>query len=667
VTVLKFTEFRRRTGRGTSWWGPLPFLGGLLALYLLAPIVVLLVHLVSGGSGLSTTGLAAATWVSLLTASISTVIIALLGIPLAWILAQNRGPIWDAVGVAVQLPLALPPLMSGILLIEVVGPYTAIGRLFGGGLTDTMAAIVVAQTFVAAPFLVVSARSAFATVDPGLVDVAATLGHGGWSRFYRVSLPVAAPGIRAGLLLSWLRAFGEFGATIILAYHPYSLPVFAFVQFSSTGLPSSLPPTAVAVAMAGLVLLLARWRPGRWAWRMLQHRGAFGHPGAAADQILPSGAPGPPVELGRHRLAERLGFQLQTQIGDFSLALSHDGQAPHLAILGPSGAGKSLTLRCLAGLRETGATSVQVGGHELGHRRPEERGVGWVPQDAALLPHLDVWRQVTFGVGTVPAVAEAWLQRLGIAELRDRLPDQLSGGQRQRVALARALAREPDLLLLDEPFSSLDVPVRDELRRELRRVQREVGCATVVVTHDPEEAALLAEEVIVLDQGRVLQSGSRRAVFERPASPEVSKLLAIDNLRSGRVLAPGRVLSEGTELIIANAGLRPGTEVSWCVRAEHLMLWPPLDGAPATYPATVVEVFDLGAWREVTVRLDGGLMLIARTIGGRELEAGSECRVGLAPDDVTVWPAASPQAVALRGAAVEPEPTQPVEPSPPGS
>ncbi len=664
MTVLKFTEFRRRTGRSSSWSGPLPFLGGLLALYLLAPIAVLLVHLISGGSGLSTTGLAAATWVSLLTASMSTVIIALLGIPLAWILAQNRGPIWDAVGVAVQLPLALPPLMSGILLIEVVGPYTAIGRLFGGGLTDTMAAIVVAQTFVAAPFLVVSARSAFATVDPGLIDVAATLGHGGWSRFFRVSLPVAAPGIRAGLLLSWLRAFGEFGATIILAYHPYSLPVFAFVQFGSTGLPSSLPPTAVAVAMAGLVLLLARWRPGRWAWRMLQHRGAFPHP-PDADRMLLSGAPGPPVELGRRRPAERLGFQLQTQIDDFKLALSHDGQGPHLAILGPSGAGKSLTLRCLAGLRETGTTNVQVGGQELGHRRPEERGVGWVPQDAALLPNLDVWRQVTFGVGTVPSVAEAWLQRLGIADLRDRLPDQLSGGQRQRVALARALAREPDLLLLDEPFSSLDVPVRDELRRELRRVQREVECATVVVTHDPEEAALLAEEVIVLDQGRVLQSGSRRAVFERPASPEVSKLLAIDNLRSGRVLAPGRVLSEGTELIIGDDGLRAGTEVSWCVRAEQLMLRPPLDEAPGTYAATVVEVFDLGAWREVSVRLDGGLMLIARTIGGRDLDAGSECRLGLAPDDVTVWPAASGQPAAGRGGAVEPEPWQPLEPSPP--
>jgi len=169
VTASTSTEPRRR-GRRRGPRGPLPFLGGLLALYLLAPIVVLLVHLASArGAGLPTAGLVSALSLSLVTASISTAIIALLGIPLAWVLAQDRGRTWDAIGVAVQLPLALPPLMSGILLIEVVGPYTFIGRLFGGNLTDTRAAIVVAQTFVAAPFLIVAARSAFATVDPGLL------------------------------------------------------------------------------------------------------------------------------------------------------------------------------------------------------------------------------------------------------------------------------------------------------------------------------------------------------------------------------------------------------------------------------------------------------------------------------------------------------------------
>lgn len=614
----------------------MPLLGGLLALYLLVPVVVLLVHLAGGGPGMSTDGLAAATWVSLFTATVATIVVAVLGIPLAWLLAQNRGPLWDVIGVAVQLPLALPPLMGGILLIQIVGPYTFLGRLFGGELTDTRVAIILAQTFVSAPFLVISARSAFATVDPGLHDVAATLGHGGWSRFRHVSLPVAAPGIRAGLLLTWLRAFGEFGATIILAYHPYSLPVFTFVQFSSTGLPSSLPPTGVAVGAAAVVLALTGW----WPERLLggrRRRGPAAPDPEPAAVVSPPAAPGRPPAPGARAQPGNLSFDLRAGVGDFRLELAHEGHAPHLAILGPSGAGKSLTLRCLAGLRGLQAGTVRVAGRELGRLLPEQRRIGWVPQDAGLLPHLNVWQQVTFGVGTDPGVARSWLIRLGIEELGERRPHELSGGQRQRVALARALAREPDLLLLDEPFSSLDAPVRDELRRELRRLQREVGVATVVVTHDPEEAALLAEEVIVLAEGRARQAGARAAVFERPASPEVARLLRVDNLKSGRMLGAGRLQAEGTELAGVRSPAGAGAEVMWCVRAEHVALSAPGEGGPGAYPAVIAEVFDLGVWREVTVRLDGGLTLTARTVGGRDLAPGRRCRVGLAPAGITVW------------------------------
>lgn len=612
----------------------MPLLGGLLALYLLVPVAVLLVHLAGGGRGMSTDGLASATWVSLLTATIATAVVGVLGIPLAWLLAQNRGPVWDAVGVAVQLPLALPPLMGGILLIQIVGPYTFLGRLFGGGLTDTKAAIILAQTFVAAPFLVISARSAFGTVDPGLNEVAATLGHGGWSRFRRVSLPVAAPGIRAGLLLTWLRAFGEFGATIILAYHPYSLPVFTFVQFSSTGLPSALPPTGVAIGAAAVVLALTGWWPGRLLGGR-RRRGSV--PPEQVVEVLPGPEAALPPPLAARADHGRLSFDLRDRIGKFGLHLAHQGHAPHLAILGPSGAGKSLTLRCLAGLRGRDTGTVRVAGRELGRLLPEQRRIGWVPQDAGLLPHLNVWQQVTFGVSADPGVAHHWLVRLGIAELSRRRPHELSGGQRQRVALARALACEPDLLLLDEPFSSLDAPVRDELRRELRRLQREVGIATVVVTHDPEEAALLAEEVIVLAEGRVRQAGTRAAVFERPASPEVARLLRIDNLKSGRILGPGRIHTEGVELVGIASRAEAGTEVMWCVRAEHVSLLPLAEGGSDGYPGSISEVFDLGVWREVTVRLDGGLTLTARTVDGRDLAPGRRCRVGLPPGDITVW------------------------------
>ncbi|HWD65793.1 MAG TPA: ATP-binding cassette domain-containing protein [Solirubrobacteraceae bacterium] len=599
---------------------PLALLGGLLVLYLVAPIVVLLVHLPASGS-FSAPGLWSALWVSVLTATISAAIIALLGIPLAWALAHGGGRAWDVVGVAVQLPLALPPLMSGILLIEVFGPYTLIGRLTSGQLTDTTAGIVIAQTFVSAPFLIVAARSAFSTIDPALFEVAATLGHGKWSRFRRVGLPLAGPGIRAGLLLAWLRAFGEFGATVILAYHPYSLPVFTWVQFSSSGLSTALPPTAASLAAAAAVLALARWRPLHWVWKRLA--------GTERGDVLRTSG-----DIAGLSDTPPLAFELASRAGDFELRLAQTHPVRHLAILGPSGAGKSLTLRALAGLRGPHAGRVQLGQEEIGELEAEERRIGWVPQELALLPHLDVWNQVTFGAYAEPGLAARWLDRLGLSELQDRLPHQLSGGQRQRVALARALATRPRLLLLDEPFSSLDAPVRDRLRRELRELQRELTVTTVLVTHDAQEAALLADEVLVISDGRAIQSGGRDEVFSRPASPEVAQLLGIENLREGRIRGPGRLDASGTLLEVEDPGLPDGTKVVWCVRPQHVVL--ERDGPHA---AAVRDVANLGAWREVAVELAGGLGLIAHTLDGHDLRSGERCRVGIAPEHVTLWPA----------------------------
>ncbi len=610
--------------------GPLPWLGGLLALYLLGPIAALIGRLgPAAWAGIPTSGLAAALGVSALTATVSSAVIALLGIPLAWLLAQGRGRAWDLLGLAVQLPLALPPLMSGILLLEVVGPATPLGSIFGGRLTDTLAGIVLAQTFVASPFLIVAARSAFAAIDPGLDDVAATLGHRGWSRFWRVGLPLAGPGIRAGLLLAWLRAFGEFGATIILAYHPYSLPVFTFVQFTGTGLPATLAPTGSALGAAFAVLAVAHWRPGRWLWSK-----------ARPDGSAPIAVPGPsPTARSQAPPPGPLAMDLDITVGSFHLRVAHKAQAAHLALLGPSGAGKSLTLRSLAGLLGPGVGEVRLGPRRLGRLLPEGRRIGWVPQDAGLFPHLSVWEQLTFGKEADPGLAAQWLARLGLTGLERRRPHQLSGGQRQRVALARALARSPDLVLLDEPFSSLDSPVRSELRHELRSLQREAGVATVLVTHDPEEAALLADEILVLADGRVLQAGPRRSVFARPSSARVARLLGVDNLRSGTWIGPGRMLAEGTELACPDLGLPPGASVTWCIRAEHVVV----DGAvppgrsEGGSVGVVLDAADLGAWHEVVVVLDGGLQLTARTPTPPRLAPGDRCRVAVPPEALTLW------------------------------
>jgi len=338
----------------------------------------------------------------------------------------------------------------------------------------------------------------------------------------------------------------------------------------------------------------------------------------------------------REAHAVPLRFALSKHLGSFSLRIGHETGSRRLALLGPSGAGKTLTLRLLAGLTEgEGESHVQLGDRALGEIPPERRDVGYVPQASALLPRTNVWKQVTFGARAQAPLAAWWLERLGLSGLEARFPEELSGGQRRRVALARALATAPRVLLLDEPLTGLDAPVRDELRRELRRLQREATFTSVIVTHDPEEAALLADEVIVLEDGHALQAGTREEVFRTPASPRVAALLGIVNTREGVVLAGGRLASAGAELEADTAGLDEGTEVVWCVRPERILLDP-----AGAYDARLLDDADLGAVRELTIALGNSLELTLRTSERGELAPSSPVRVSIAPHDITVWAAA---------------------------
>jgi ABC-type sulfate/molybdate transport systems ATPase subunit/ABC-type sulfate transport system permease component len=593
---------------------PLPWLGGLLAVYLLVPIVAFVVRL-SGGAPASP-GLGSALLTSLFTATISAAVITLLGTPLAYLLARSRGLGARVVLALVALPLALPTLMSGVLLLYVVGPFTILGSVFGGKLTDTRAGIVLAQTFVAAPFLIIAARAAFAAVDPALEDVAATLGLGRVARFARVAVPAALPGIAAGILLTWLRAFAEFGATVILAYHPFSLPVYTFVRFDETGLPGTMLPIAAALLTALVVLALVQLPlPRRRAGDVLT--------------VVPT--PLAPLAPGA------LDFAVAMQLGGFSLRVAHRAHSPRLALLGPSGAGKTLTLRLLAGLTAMHSEGhVRAGTRRLHPLPAERRGIGYVPQQSALMPRRTVWRQVTMAPRAKPGLAAWWIERLGLGGLEDRYPEELSGGQQRRVAIARALAVEPGLLLLDEPFAGLDAPVRDRLRRDLRRLQREVGLTTVIVTHDPEEAALLADEIIVLDHGRVLQAGTREAIFHAPGCPQIAALLGIANTHRGVTVARDRILSDSIEIDAPTGDLAALTQVVWCVRSDSVCLRP--DGR---YAATLIDDVDLGTVRELTLAVEDTLYLTFRYAEAQGFQIGQSLRLDLPPEQISVWPLAA--------------------------
>lgn len=338
--------------------------------------------------------------------------------------------------------------------------------------------------------------------------------------------------------------------------------------------------------------------------------------------------------------ADGLHFDGTVRRGSFELDLAFEVRTGEvLGVLGPNGAGKSTLLRAVAGLDELSRGTVGVGVHawqQPGLFVPaERRRAGVVFQDYRLFPHLDVRDNVAFaarsagqGRAASRAHAQQWLERLGLAELADRRPDQLSGGQSQRVALARALALEPEVLLLDEPMAALDAGARIDVRTFLRAHLSDFAGPVVLVTHDPLEAMVLADRLMVLEAGRVVQQGTPAEVARRPASAYVARLVGL-NLWTGLLDVDGVVgLDDGGRLAVATeappgpvlVSLRPSAITVHTEHPEHTStrnVWPgrvaamevladrvrlQVTGAPPALadvtPAAVAEL-DLEVGREV--------------------------------------------------------------------
>ena len=267
------------------------------------------------------------------------------------------------------------------------------------------------------------------------------------------------------------------------------------------------------------------------------------------------------------------------------------------ALLGPSGSGKSTVLRMIAGLEEPNAGKIFMGDEELTVKSVQERQVGFVFQHYALFRHMSVRDNVAFGLRvrketkqTREDRVEELLDLVQLTPFAERYPDQLSGGQRQRVALARALAPQPQVLLLDEPFGALDAKVRQDLRRWLDELHRELGVTSLLVTHDQEEALELANQIVVMHEGKVEQVGSPGEIYDEPATPFVAGFVGTSNL-----LRPDA----------AHALL--GRDGTWSVRPEKIGLTGPSDDPPpdtTTAVGTVSEIVYTGATTRCLVALD---------------------------------------------------------------
>jgi iron(III) transport system ATP-binding protein len=285
-------------------------------------------------------------------------------------------------------------------------------------------------------------------------------------------------------------------------------------------------------------------------------------------------------------------------------------------LLGPSGCGKTTLLRSVAGFETPDVGAVWVGGRNVAADPPWRRRIGFVFQSYALWPHMTVGQNVAYGLKLrslprfeIDERVAGVLERVGMPGLEGRHPGQLSGGQQQRVALARALVLEPDVLLLDEPLSNLDARLRVEMRREIRRLQREVGITTIYVTHDQEEALELSDLVAVMSAGRVEQVGSAEEVYCRPRSSFVATFLGAAALLAGEVEADGTFVVSGRRLALGLPSALAGRQVRVALRPEDVVL--ETGGGMTGLSATVVESAYLGhAWR-VVARLEDGTELAA--------------------------------------------------------
>ena len=581
---------------------------------------------------LSSSSARAALGLSLRTSLASTAICVALGAPLALLLSRR----WPGVRVArvlAVLPMTMPPVVAGIALLSTLGKKGVLGGVldaWGLRIAFSTTAVVIAQIFVAMPFLVVTLEAALRSREKRAETIARTLGAGPWRLLARITLPMVGPALARGTALALGRALGEFGATIAFAGSKEgvtrTMPLAIYLQREED--------TATALALAVVLIAASFLIVGATTvpWGTLVRRWS------AAGRAPHPAQPGNTTHAPRRPLPLALSFTSAERDVSVSLEI---GAGRALALIGSNGSGKSTACLVAAGLLDATGGEVRLGERVLDGAEDfvpaGRRDVALLSQVPGVFTHMSVLENVAFGPrcqgqGRREARKRAWaeLAAVGAEHLAGRSGAELSGGQAARVALARALATSPRLLILDEPMAALDVGARQEMRSLVARRSAEEGLTVLLVTHDVLDIASLADDVVVLEAGRVVESGEAARVLAAPASDFTARLTGTSILMgsaAGSEEQP-RVVLEGGLVIHGRPGqaIREGAPAAALVPPDAVALY---EEAPSGSPRNALPVVVRSVERSgalVTVGLEAGEHRLTASV-----TAGAVVQLGIAP------------------------------------
>ena len=326
-----------------------------------------------------------------------------------------------------------------------------------------------------------------------------------------------------------------------------------------------------------------------------------------------------------------------------------------VTLLGPSGCGKSTTLHTIAGLVDPTEGEIHLRGTDITDTPPNNRNIGMAFQHNALFPHMTATENIKYGLKmhgydskAIDERVQELLELVQMPDLGDHRPSELSGGQQQRISLARAIAYEPDLLLLDEPLTGLDRVLREEMRREIMRIQDEVGVTTLYVTHDQEEALSLSDKIVVMDDGTKQQEGTAKELYESPANDFVAEFVGKSTSFTGEVVSqsPLRVKDGSHEITLpGTASVQEGETISIYFRPEDIEILPTARDGENTFVGRAKQVTNLGSYAEIIVELDDGRTILVEVDRFPDVQSDSEVAIHLDPKRAIV-PAVSEKKVA---------------------